>query len=120
MTAEKCEVQADGKSGTFPRQSNGFVESRFIHHQACRSQNALAMSAEDGLVDGGTAAEVVGIHDEAARERRKSCAGRGSNSDRGTCRRNCKLEIRNWRFQTGSMQESYWRWKKALLARLVL
>ena len=86
MAAKQGQVQADSKPGIFSRESDGFVESRFIDHQAGRSQDALAMSTDNRLVDRGGATEVVGVYDEAAKESRSTCWGRSRSSGCGAGR----------------------------------
>ncbi len=47
-------------------EGHGFLAGGFVHHQAGGGQNPFAMGADDGLVDGGGAPEIVGVDDEAA------------------------------------------------------
>jgi len=66
MAGQKCEVQTDAEFGIFLRQFYGFVKSDFVHHQARACQNAVAMRANDGLIDGMRTPEIIRVDDEAA------------------------------------------------------
>ena len=66
MPHQQSQMQADAQPGIFLRQRHGFGEAGFVHHQAGAGQNAFAMRADDGLVDGRRTAEIVRIDDEAA------------------------------------------------------
>ena len=65
MPAQQREMQADTEARIVPRNGDSFVQPGLIHHQAGSGQNALAMSADDSMVDRSGAAEIVGIDDEA-------------------------------------------------------
>src|ERR1035437_5313422 len=67
MSHQQSEVQADAEFGIVLRQLHGFIETKFVHHQARGGQNAFAMGADDGLVHGTRKAEVVRGDDETAR-----------------------------------------------------
>ena len=57
-------MQADAQAGIFPRQRHGLAGARLIDHQAGAGQDALAMGADDGLVDGLRAAKIIRIDDQ--------------------------------------------------------
>ena len=66
MSHQQSEMQADAELGIFLRQRHGFVAAGFVHHQAGGGQNAFAMRADDGFVDGMRTAKVIRVDDEAA------------------------------------------------------
>ena len=66
MPAEQRQVQANAELRMFPRQRDGLLIGLLVHHQAGAGENAFAMGAEDGLVDGARPAEVVRVDDEPA------------------------------------------------------
>ena len=59
-------MQADAEFGIFLRERNRFIEARLVHHQARGGQNAFAMRADDGLVDGMRTAKIVRVDNEAS------------------------------------------------------
>src|ERR1035437_9179221 len=67
MSHQQSEVQADAEFGIVLRQFYRFIETGFVDNQTRGGQNAFAMGADDGGVDGGGKAEVVGVDDETAR-----------------------------------------------------
>ena len=67
MSHQQSEVQADAEPGIFPGEFHRFGAARFVHHQARGGQNAVAMGADDGFVDGMRTAKVVGVDDQPAR-----------------------------------------------------
>jgi len=101
VAAKQSQVEADSEPGIFSCESNGFIECGLIHHQAGSGENAFTMGANDGLIDGGRAAEVIGVDDEATRKSRNFCLSRGRSAGCGTGSGNCKLKIENLRFQNG-------------------
>ena len=72
IAAEQSQMQANAEPWIFPRQSDGFVAGGFIHHQAGGGQNAFAVRADDGFIDGMRQAEIVRVDDEAAAGGRSS------------------------------------------------
>src|SRR5439155_7647494 len=64
MAADQAQLQPHAQSRTLAGQGHGFFEGRLVDHQAGAGQDALAVGVDDGLVDGGGAAEVVGVDDE--------------------------------------------------------
>ena len=105
MSAQQSQMQADAEFWIFLCQLDRFVEARFVHHQAGGGQNAFAMRADDGFVDGMRTAEIVGVDNEAAAAMRlrivkavhsleRSCAGRqpaqpGLENQKEFCRIRC-------------------------------
>src|SRR6266700_1412596 len=73
MAAEQGQVQPHAQSRMLAGQGDGLFEGRLVNHQAGAGQDAVAVGVDDGLVDGGRAAEVVGVDDEAP-----LAGGRGS------------------------------------------
>ena len=67
MAAQQSQMQSHAQRRILAGEGHGFLKGGFVHHQAGGGQNALAVGADDGLVDGGGTAEVVGIDDQAAR-----------------------------------------------------
>ena len=75
MPAEQREMEADAEPGIFLRQRHRFGAIRFVHHQARGSEHALTMRAEDGFIDRAGTAEVVGVDDQATRNRHALASG---------------------------------------------
>src|SRR5213082_357050 len=71
-STNQADVQADSEPRILPREFNCLVRRPAVYHQAGRGENAFAMGAEDGLVDGARPAEVVGVDDEPADSLRAS------------------------------------------------
>src|SRR5439155_7592144 len=65
-SANQTDVQADTEPRILPRQFDGFVRSLAIDHQTGGGEDAFAMRAHDGVIDGRRTAEVVGVDDEPA------------------------------------------------------
>ena len=59
-------MQAHTEPRILPRLLDGFVRSLAVDHQAGGGEDTFAMRADDGVVDGVCAAEVVGVDDEPA------------------------------------------------------
>jgi hypothetical protein len=59
-------MQADAQFGILLRERNRFVARRLVHHQTGGGQNPFAMRADDGLIDGVGAAEIIRVDDEAS------------------------------------------------------
>ena len=59
-------MQTDAQARILARQGDRFVGGGFIDHEAGRGQDALAMGANDRLVDGMGTAEIVRVDDQAA------------------------------------------------------
>jgi len=59
-------MQADTQSGVLAGQGDGFAGERGVDHEAGTGEDAFAMGADDGLVDGLGAAKIVGVDDEPA------------------------------------------------------
>src|ERR1700749_618847 len=59
-------MQTDAEFWILFREFDGFGTRSFIHHQAGAGQNAFAMRANNGFIDGARAAESIGIDDEPA------------------------------------------------------
>src|ERR1035438_6209605 len=57
-------MQTDAQPWIFLRQLNRLVEAEFVHHQAGAGQNAFAMRADDGFIDGMRTAKIVRVDDE--------------------------------------------------------
>src|SRR5580658_3028443 len=66
VAVKERNMQANAEFWVFFGQPDGFVKTGFVHHQACRCQNAFAMRAHNSYVDGRREAKVIGIDDEAA------------------------------------------------------
>jgi hypothetical protein len=66
MAAEEGEVEADAKGGRLASEGHRFVKGGFVYHEAGGGEDAFAMSADDGFIDGMRAAEVVGVNDQPA------------------------------------------------------
>jgi len=66
-SAGQGEVEADAEGGVGAGQSDSFGSAGFGDHEAGGGEDAVLMGADDGLIDGGGAAEIIGIDDEAAR-----------------------------------------------------
>ena len=64
-------MQTDAEGGVGFGELNCFFERGLIDHEAGRGQNPFLMSADDRLIDGTRAAEIVGVNDEAARAETK-------------------------------------------------
>jgi hypothetical protein len=73
MAAQQSQMQSHAQRRVLACKGHGFLKGGFVYHQARSGQNALAVGADDGLVNGGRAAEVVGVDDEAAWDRRRAC-----------------------------------------------
>ena len=67
MAAQQGQVQPHAQARVLAGQRHRFLAGGFVHHQAGGGQDAFAVGADDGLVDGGGTAEVVGVDDQAAR-----------------------------------------------------
>ena len=78
MTAEQGQVQTNPELRILLRQRHGFGAIGFIHHQARRGEDAVAMRADDRLIDRARATEVVGVDDEASQWRGGGHARAGS------------------------------------------
>ena len=63
-STDKREVQADTQSRIFFGQGDSFGAIRFVDHQAGGGQDAFAMRADHGLIDGMGATEIVRVDDE--------------------------------------------------------
>ncbi len=66
LAAEQSQMQADAEFGILPREFYGLVKTGFVHHQACGGQNAVAVRADDGFIDGWRQSEIVGVDNEPA------------------------------------------------------
>src|SRR5262249_55471085 len=66
VAARQGEVQTYAQLRMLLRQRDGFVEGRFVDHQAGRGQNALAMGADHRRVNAARPSEIVGVDDQAA------------------------------------------------------
>src|ERR1700722_9176165 len=66
MPHQQCEMKSDAESRILFRQFDGLGAGGFVYHQACRGENSFAMSADDRLVDGARASEVIRVDDEPA------------------------------------------------------
>ena len=64
-------MKSDAQIWILLRQLDRFVAGRLIDHQAGARQDSFAMGADDGLVDGGGAPEIVRIDNQAAGALRK-------------------------------------------------
>ena len=67
MAAQQGQMQPHAQRRVLAGEGDGLLKGGFIHHQAGGGENAFAVGADDGLVDGGGTAEVVGVDDQAAR-----------------------------------------------------
>ncbi len=67
MATEQSQMQPHAQRWVLAGKGHGFLKGGLIHHQAGGGENALAVGADDGLVDGGRAAKIVGVDDQAAR-----------------------------------------------------
>ncbi len=63
---DKDEVEADAEGGMGAGQLDGGGGVRLVDHEAGGGEDAVAMGADDRLVDGGGAAKVIGVDYEAA------------------------------------------------------
>ena len=75
FATEERQMQTHAEPGVLPCQRDGFVASRFIHHQAGGGQDAFVMRPDDGFIDGMRTSEVVRVHDETAAGVRSSGFG---------------------------------------------
>ena len=73
MAAQQGQVQAHAQPRILAGQRHRLLAGRLVHHQAGGGEDAFAMGADDRLVDGGGAAEVVGVDDQAAGLRDPAC-----------------------------------------------
>ena len=64
MPHQQRQMQPHAESRILLRQRHRFGAGRLVHHQAGGGENALAMGANDGLVDGTRAPEIVRIDDQ--------------------------------------------------------
>jgi len=67
VPAQQCQMQADAELWIFVCQFNRFVARGLVHHQAGAGQNAFAMRADDGFIDGMRTAKIVRVDNQTAR-----------------------------------------------------
>ncbi len=73
FAAKERQVQADAELWILPRQGDSLIATGFVDHQAGGGQDAFAMRADDGFIDGVRTAEIVRVDDQAAQDRRPVC-----------------------------------------------
>src|SRR5689334_11877441 len=59
-------MQTYSEPRIFASEPNRFGRGLLVHHQARRSQNALSISGDDGVIDGSRSSEIIGIDDQAS------------------------------------------------------
>jgi len=67
--ADKGQMQAHTQTRVRLGEPGGLGARRFVDHEAGRGQNALAVRPDHRLVDGVGTPEIIGIHDQASRDR---------------------------------------------------
>lgn len=65
-------MQADAEARIFLCQLNSLIEAGFVDHQTGGGEDAFAMRADDGLIDGLGQPKVIRIDNEAVRSLRRA------------------------------------------------